>query len=159
MSKTPKHYHVPYYTVDTTHVELNKWWIWHEEKNGFQTHSWFSVYLCFHWQESVWTSYFSQGASLCMHVWLHFMSTADKSGSSTFHVLEQPPSAVSPNFTVVYKTKHVCTHGSRAEPLRLGDHLTHDSLVNLIVGNEPQSPAHCAAHSLEQGWIPPSAVV
>lgn len=66
-----------------------------------------------------------------MHVWLHFMSSVDKRGSSTFHVLEWPPS---PPFVPVYKTRHLYTHIPDA--LRLGDYLVHDCLVKLIVGEK-----------------------
>lgn len=72
-----------------------------------------------------------------MHVWLDFMSSVDKGGSSTLHVLEWPPSP-----PTSWCTKLGISHTRCSE---VSNHLVHDSLVKLIVGNEHQSLTHCVA--------------
>lgn len=51
---------------------------------------------------------------LSTYICLNFMSTVDKSGRSTFHQLEDPPSSVSSNFGMVNETKHIRSHRTGA---------------------------------------------
>lgn len=53
---------------------------------------------------------------LSTHIWLNFMSIVDKSGRSTFHWLEDPPSSVSSSISSVNETKHI--HGHRTGALK-----------------------------------------